>query len=1490
MKNTLLHQAAKFKLQNRKHKRWQKAVSILACIVVFCTVYALILPALTAEGTPHCGIEEHTHTDECYENRLICGKEEGEGAHTHTDECYTQEQTLICGLEEGEGAHTHTEECYDEDGNLICGLEENEGHQHTEECYQTENILTCDQEESEGHQHTAECYEQVLACGKEEHAHSLACYSDPNADVEDADTWQNSVSSVSLTGNWGSDLAAIAQTQIGYRESTSNYNVAEDGATMNGYTRYGAWAGAPYRDNWSAQFTDFCLSYAGIPSSAMVQPSDCWEWAPVSKEGYTPNTGDLIILDGNQDGTPDHAGIVLNANDTQVTTVIGDSDKEVKQNTYNLDNAIIVGYVTMPRNPNFDYGDAEPAVDDADAPEPDNNNIEETPTAEETPEPAQAAEEDEDDAPEALDDETSFAGVTGEDGDSADIATQGVDFGAYITNVTFECQESGSGIWETVKNGETIDKGDKIRFNLSYTLPQGTLSNGENSISYTLPKALKDFQDSGSVYNNSEKEIGSYKIENGVVTITFDSEFANSNKNSDIEGWVRLSGLASEVITDKDGKADFSFNDKFKYDITIEKDLNEKGDLTVQKSASNIDQEKGTLSYTITVSSQHGTSKDVTLEDIMTNIVPDGEFTVKDKDGKVIKNYPMTRTENGFTGKLPKMNVGDIYTITYNAKLPDDAKYTVTAKNKIKASSTRSDGSKLEPEQEITTDFNNKVEKKGVLSEDGKTVTWTVTINPRKKDLNGWTLRDKLNGQEYVGTVKIDPPVKDSDGNSSSEIKLPYTFGKEDNATYTITYTTDRKSGSVKETNEAIMTPPDDSNNGQESSGEIGVDIKNTYTKTGTGASGNPDGTITLNWTLSVNAMTEISMNGKEAWWFEDNTSDGQWFTEAQITDLRKQLDGVSLGGKALKGNYTLTFYPENSSDGKYTRVRVVSSLPVPADEHFDITFSTTAVKPANTTIYYNGMHFNNDYIQGQNKYVPTDASVEKVDFNNQNGGDETDHEYHESVLGENGTLKWRIKATIPGRDNDIIIVEKLPENVTLTKLEVSAGGKEGGPWLGNNSLNLSGNTTISRWDGDLHQNVISTVKVETDAKQQIKITVPKDLIPDLNAPFASGYGMTSTVFLDVTVKINDDFSGWIQDSGASLKYARFQNSVEVTDSQGNELGSDDQTQKITFDDNYNVIKKYTVGEVSGNCTITYRVEINPNAADLLPNGDELTLTDVLTYQYKTHNQQKVTLVPDSVIVYEKTGENLTELNKNEYSYIYSEVSNPQGNSEEERINTLKFTIPDSKSLVVEYKYKVTGVEGKCTEPISNTATLEGVSGNNSSNSNKNSFEIKSSSAGADTTGLTIYKVDSNNYGKYLNGAEFTLYKYANGQWIEVEKYTSNKIQGVDGMFSVKNLEKKVAYKLVETKAPSGYELPDNPENYFYLEEEPTEKPDGFVGKKVYGGTQIYYPNTKSDKYELPETGGIGTNRFTAVGLALMAGSLMCGYVMRRKRRERREI
>lgn len=52
----------------------------------------------------YCGLEEHTHTDECYADVLICGQEENE-SHTHTAGCY--ETQLVCRLEE----HTHTAAC-----------------------------------------------------------------------------------------------------------------------------------------------------------------------------------------------------------------------------------------------------------------------------------------------------------------------------------------------------------------------------------------------------------------------------------------------------------------------------------------------------------------------------------------------------------------------------------------------------------------------------------------------------------------------------------------------------------------------------------------------------------------------------------------------------------------------------------------------------------------------------------------------------------------------------------------------------------------------------------------------------------------------------------------------------------------------------------------------------------------------------------------------------------------------------------------------------------------------------------------------------------------------------------------------------------------------------------------------------------------------------------------------------------------------------------
>lgn len=73
-------------------KKWKRITLALSCVVVFCVVYALTLPAITLEGKTICGMEEHTHTEECYQDdELVCDKEE----HQHTEDCYEKEEQPV---------------------------------------------------------------------------------------------------------------------------------------------------------------------------------------------------------------------------------------------------------------------------------------------------------------------------------------------------------------------------------------------------------------------------------------------------------------------------------------------------------------------------------------------------------------------------------------------------------------------------------------------------------------------------------------------------------------------------------------------------------------------------------------------------------------------------------------------------------------------------------------------------------------------------------------------------------------------------------------------------------------------------------------------------------------------------------------------------------------------------------------------------------------------------------------------------------------------------------------------------------------------------------------------------------------------------------------------------------------------------------------------------------------------------------------------------
>ena len=154
---------------------WKRTVSALALIVVFCTVYALVLPAITLAEDPICGQQAHEHTEACYRTQIRI-PECAAASHIHGPDCEGTLGNPACGFGE-RVLHTHDGRCYDQWQKLICTLPELQEHLHGDECYKNETVLICQQAEQPPHTHGPECYETAAepSCG-EEHDHTEQCY------------------------------------------------------------------------------------------------------------------------------------------------------------------------------------------------------------------------------------------------------------------------------------------------------------------------------------------------------------------------------------------------------------------------------------------------------------------------------------------------------------------------------------------------------------------------------------------------------------------------------------------------------------------------------------------------------------------------------------------------------------------------------------------------------------------------------------------------------------------------------------------------------------------------------------------------------------------------------------------------------------------------------------------------------------------------------------------------------------------------------------------------------------------------------------------------------------------------------------------------------------------------------------------------------------------------------------------------------------------
>ena len=273
-----MHRGDKFIKKRRQRSLWHKVMVVLSSVVVFCTTYALILPAITMEKG--CQLPEHTHGESCYETQLVrvldcqatvhshsggCLDENGEYVcgygdfliHVHDASCLDGEGNLICPLPEIE-AHSHEESCYvlrththDEgcveavQGEMLCQLEEAPAHHHDDSCSGQISALTCGEDETEGHTHGPECYtvSTVLSCGKADHTHGDGCFDEV-----------------------GSVICTQEEPPTGIRWTEAETLVCEQPET-------------PEHSHGSECYTLVQLTCGMEETEGHTHGNDCWEWS-----------------------------------------------------------------------------------------------------------------------------------------------------------------------------------------------------------------------------------------------------------------------------------------------------------------------------------------------------------------------------------------------------------------------------------------------------------------------------------------------------------------------------------------------------------------------------------------------------------------------------------------------------------------------------------------------------------------------------------------------------------------------------------------------------------------------------------------------------------------------------------------------------------------------------------------------------------------------------------------------------------------------------------------------------------------------------------------------------------------------------------------------------------------------------------------------------------------------------------------------------------
>lgn len=1427
-----------------------------------------------------CGQEEHTHDETCPVDPdtgdFLCGFEE----HTHTDDCYTieteTEEKLVCGYEEGQVLSDGT--AADDDG--IAALEDTNTATSVADDSSSEAVS-----EPVLHHHTEACYEKVLTCTIPEHTHTLACLADYSADVETDDDWEKY--SVGLSDNWNEALLAVAQEQLGYKESEKNFQTDEalgDIIDVHHYTRYGAFYGNPYAD-WDVAFIAFCQHYAGIPKTEIPQrlglealraDMDAMGFAYLTEgedAAYEAIPGDVVTYNKNGTADDETIGIVETVGDDSLTVISGAVEGAVAEVTVpftDVTSTILVDQA---------YGDYVGEADDRDGSHDDEIAVQ----------PA---------------DEKAAAAVDASD----DIfnTTGALDLNNEVNQeklgLTFTFQKLVGDEYINAGSGETIEEGDNVQVVVGFEAQAGTFEKGQNrnKAYYNLPYKLAEPLSNKDITDDHGKKIGRMDVNtDGLVVITFSDDVTGFDYKDYFKGTFKVWGQAFAKDDSTSGTITFpghgnSFTLKKKSDIRIDKNVDSK--IIVEDG-------RTYFKYTIRVDSTNGTAGEtVTINDNITNLWNvTGQFdqasfklTKNGTDAEIPKNYPKIESKSDGTSNftiegLEALQAGENYTLTYlyeitnaNTLPKDGGNVTNSATASYGNNTSNPDGTR---KQIMSPELS--VKKEGVYGGNNPDtvmtgrILWTITVdNPSGRDLNGFKVKDTV---QTEGVIILDQDdvsgniiqIKDGNNNEVDKIvngeakkggtakvsddkrSFEYTFPANSTSTkYTFTYRT--------------TVPLNNSADSVQVLNKVNID-KGSEHYQGDGSANVSKRDANIVKKPSGDTKLETDKNRLETVWVFAIRSDASADTAKQFT-IRDYFESPT-----NKNGQTMDHYADKSKleeeltkgnglffdvlvNGAYRRVYGIEAMKVlgadvtihyytdkdskqEAGEDADKVRSFTITVDWNRRTESTPLSVVQIQSKGYTTYVDSTDSLESgeklsiynyIKAGGKEQGAKSDYEKPTKKKPSLGKLvsasEWtgfKGSADIDYTgENTLIWYKLLLKNLDANEATVTDTLPAGLEYTGTYYVGWSTAETEGRNSTD------KLLPFVTGGKNE-----GADNIQYLETPTVTG---TADAGQELVFKLKNLNTLKNPKEGSYQIAIIF--SVKVTDDYWNDI-SENPTKKYPNEATWNksdkiakadafVTRKNSYVEKKNDYVegskkeVTYTVEINKEGKTLLSTaGKKLVLHDVLTVPSKISAEIDL----QSIKLYNDAGSDVTTRMKCKPDEVVDDGTN----------KTYKITVevPDGAHYTLTYTYKFIVPDNVADGTKFDIKNTVGMFGNSETPSEL--WYKHSGAAGSvtqdNTNTLRLLKVETDKFYNTLPGATFKLSKWDGRVWSEVKADCTTDAKGqilfryaksVDA--GVVQVERGVLYKLEETKAPDGY-ICDNTPHYFLMLSANQTKEEAYV-------------------------------------------------------------